>query len=236
MNIKQIYLELLNRSMYDESYAGNQQLIDNKIHGVCIDFSRNLIAMLRKNNYRCGLISTLNDDGFLHAAVIYEDKETKEILIADPVTDIKQLPEKSIDDIMNNCNFKINIEKYIKTFGPITDYDDSEYEKTKKPSQPKILRQTMTNKYMLLSNPYIISLSKNLEPIQQLSNIDDVKKVADVSTLLACEILYEKGINTYCSNYEVETGYCDIAINYNSLSPENKKNIIRTFKKKSRSL
>ena len=58
----------------------------------------------------------------------------------------------------------------------------------------------------------------------------------DKNGKIVFEKMYEKGINTYCSNYEVETGYCYIAINYNSLSPENKKNIIRTFKKKSRSL
>ena len=158
MNIKEIYLTIITQSVYDESYAGNQKLINDKIYGVCIDFSRNLIELMRKNNYKCGLISTLHEDGFLHAAVIYKDKDTKQILIADPVTDIKALINDNVDNIINNCNYKVELEKYFKLYGPITDYDDSEFEKSKKPSQPKILRSNMINKSVILSNPYIIDL------------------------------------------------------------------------------
>lgn len=222
MSIEKIYKNLLEQCLYDETYAGNYQIIDGKIHGVCLDFSRILVRNFRKNGIKCGLISTLNDDGYLHAAVIYNDPITNEILIADPVTDVKMKNKLTIDRLIIKKNYCINLQDYYRQYGAITDYDDSEFEMTNKPLNPKVLRSNMTNFFEIISNPYVIQLKKRVEAIQNLISILDVEKVADTATLLACQLLYERGINTFCSNFDVETGYCDIAINYNSLSEENK--------------
>ena len=48
-----------------------------------------MIEELRKIGVECGLISTLNADGYLHAAVIYRNPVTRDVFIADPVTDIR---------------------------------------------------------------------------------------------------------------------------------------------------
>lgn len=50
-----------------------------------------------KMGYEVRLISTSNDDGTSHAAVMYKDTETGEILVADPITDVHQY--ESIKDI-----------------------------------------------------------------------------------------------------------------------------------------
>lgn len=89
--VDKIYEDIILNGFYDESYGMNPKIIDGKTHGVCIDFSRELIKELKKNGYLSGLISTLNNDGFMHAAVIYNNPETNEINIADPVTDIRVL-------------------------------------------------------------------------------------------------------------------------------------------------
>lgn len=227
--MKEIYKKVILSSYYDENFAGNQKEIDGKTHGVCIDFSRNLIKQLRNNGYSAGLISTLNDDGYLHAAVIYRDKDTDEVLIADPVTDVRQLTGKTTDEIeqlinevLKQKNYSRTLREYYEEMGAITDYDDSEYEKNGF-GNPRVLRQNMENQNEILSNPHIVKLEKKTAAIQSLTSLSNVVNVADTTTLLACQLLYEKGISTFCSNYSKDTRYSDIAIHYNSLSDENKK-------------
>ena len=134
--MKEIYKKIIFSSYYDENFGGNPKEIDGKTHGVCIDFSRNLIKQLRSNGYSAGLISTLNDDGYLHAAVIYRDKDTDEVFIADPVTDVRQLTGKTteeieqlINEVLKQKNYSRTLREYYEEMGAITDYDDSEYEK-----------------------------------------------------------------------------------------------------------
>ncbi len=227
--MEEIYKRIVLSSYYDENFGGNPKEIDSKMHGVCIDFSRNLIKQLRNNGYSAGLISTLNDDGYLHAAVIYRDKDTDEVFIADPVTDVRQLTGKTteeiehlINEVIKQKNYSRTLREYHEEMGAITDYDDSEYEKNGIGS-PIALRQNMENQNEILSNPQIVKLEKKTEGIQRLTSLSSVIDVADTTTLLACQLLYEKGINTFCSNYSKDTGYSDIAIHYNSLSEENKK-------------
>lgn len=156
--IKEIYSGIVKESIYDENYAGNPQVIDGKIHGVCIDFSRNLIKKLRENNILCGLISTNTIDGFLHAAVIYKNED--EMLIADPVTDVKDISNASFEDIINRKNYSVDVDKYLEANGPITDYDDSEYEQTNISCMPSILRLNMTSSDEIKSNEFLNVESK----------------------------------------------------------------------------
>lgn len=226
--VDKIYEDIILNGFYDESYGMNPKIIDGKTHGVCIDFSRELIKELKKNGYLSGLISTLNNDGFMHAAVIYNNPETNEINIADPVTDIRVLTglsdeerKKQIKEILANKNFERNLREYFDEFGPITEYDDSEYEKDMK-SNPKPRRKDLIDREEIEANPDILDIEKKMEPIQVLTRLEQVKKVADGPSLLACQTLYKKGISTYCTNHNLETGYTSINIPYNSLSSENK--------------
>lgn len=218
-DIKEIYKDVILNGYYDETYGMKPEIIDNKTHGVCIDFSRKLIELLRKEGYAAGLISTLNDDGFLHAAVIYKDLEKDIVNIADPVTDIRRITGLSdeeinsvIEEIMNNKNWKRDLREYIKEFGIVTAYNDD---------LSKSMEQ-IQDKEELEAIPAINeNISKKTEPVQTITSLEHVKSVADGSTLLACQALYKKGISTYCSNY-TPNGDVSININYNSLSPENK--------------
>ena len=224
--IVELYKKILTSGYYDEEFAGKQQEINGKTHGVCIDFSRNLIKELREAGYGAALISTQKDkNSFLHAAVMYKNEESGEILIADPVVDIRRLTSgevKEIDEILKEKNYMIDMYKYIKENGAITDYDDSKYEKDGK-SSPRILRENMKDKYEIMANPNIVNLVKQREEIQELTRLEDVSKVADGASLLACQLLYEKGIDTYCSNFcQEDDRYVDMALNYNQLSKENK--------------
>ena len=242
--MEELYQEILLSSVYDEKYAGNPKEIDGKTHGVCIDFSRNLIAKLREKGYSAGLISTLNADGFLHAAVLYKDKETNEVLVADPVTDVRELTEykhqgiisellqkRNIEKLMKKGNSHIKLRDYFEEMGPITDYDDSEYEQNGA-GAPRPLRVNMVNQNEILANPYIVELEKKGEAISSLTSLENVVNYADASTLLGCQLLYEKGINSFCSNFLPDDNYTDIAIDYNSLSPENKEILLRLVKEK----
>ena len=48
--MEEIYKRIVLSSYYDENFGGNPKEIDSKMHGVCIDFSRNLIKQLRNND------------------------------------------------------------------------------------------------------------------------------------------------------------------------------------------
>ena len=226
--IKEIYREIIFEGYYDEKYGMNPQMIDKKNHGVCIDFSRALIKKLRELHYQAGLISTKNDDGFLHAAVLYRDIKTGEVYIADPVTDIRNLTglsdkerEEKIQKILEENNWKRDLREYIKEFGVITSHNDD----------LSISMENIQDKEQLEAVPAINEdIPKKVEPIQVVSSLEHLKNVADGPTLLACQALYKKGISTYCSNYTPD-GDVSININYNSLSFKNKQ-ILQKLKEK----
>lgn len=46
--VDKIYEDIILNGFYDESYGMNPKIIDGKTHGVCIDFSRELIKELKK--------------------------------------------------------------------------------------------------------------------------------------------------------------------------------------------
>lgn len=224
LDIKELYKSVIMHAFYDEKYGMKPEIIEGKKHGVCIDFSRELIENLRKNGYLAGLISTLNEDGYLHAAVLYKDLETGEVDIADPVADARKLTgltdeqrEDFIQEILEKENWKRKIESYIKEFGTITAYDDN----------ISVIMQEIRDREELEAVPSISGeIVKKVEPIRQLSSLGDVKKVADGPTLLACQTLYKKGISTYCSNY-TPNGDVSINVHYNSLSDENKALVLK---------
>ena len=160
--------------------------------------------------------------------IIYYNPETNKINIADPVTDIRALTglsdeerKKQIKEILANKNFERDLREYFDEFGPITEYDDSEYEKDMK-SSPKPRRKDLIDREEIEANPDLTDIEKKSEAIQALTRLDQVKNVADGPSLLACQTLYKKGISTYCTNHVLETGYTSINIPYNSLSNENK--------------
>ena len=221
-DVKEIYKEIIEKGYYDEKYGNNPTIIDGKTHGVCIDFSRMLIDKLRNNQYQAGLISTLNADGYLHAAVLYRDLKTDEVYIADPVTDIRVLTnmenegqKRDIPKVLERQNWKRDLRAYIKEFGTITAYNDD----------LTISMKQIQDKDELEAVPSINDdIPKKVEPIQVISSLEHVKAVADGPTLLACQALYKKGISTYSSNY-TPNGDVSINIRYNSLSPENKQRL-----------
>ena len=131
-NIREIYKKVIANGFYDEQYGMKAEIIEGKKHGVCIDFSKELIEELRKNGYLAGLISTLNEDGYLHAAVLYKNLETEKVNIADPVTDVKKLTGltddqrySEIENILRGNNWSKNLKEYIEEYGPITEYLDN---------------------------------------------------------------------------------------------------------------
>ena len=226
--IVELYKNIIIRGFYDEKYAGNSQIIDGMQHGVCIDFSNKLIEELRKVNVECGLISTRNDDESKHAAVVYRDPITGEVFIADPVTDVRAISEYQdnernavITNIIKRGNYKRNIRDYIKEYGNITAYDD-------------LMNITMDNiqdAEEVEAIPSINSrIAKKVEACQTVFGLNNLKQLADGPTLLACQSLYKKGIDTYCSNY-TPNGRCSINVRFNSLSEENKKIIFELVQK-----
>lgn len=222
--INEIYRNIIMSGFYDEKYGMKPEIIEGKKHGVCIDFSRELIEELRKNGYLAGLISTLNEDGYLHAAVLYKDLETEVVSIADPVTDVRKLTEltdeqrkEAIEQILETENWNRRIEEYIKEYGTLTAYNDD----------MSIAMKEIKDREETEAVPSINrEIAKKVEPIQILTSLVDVKKVADGPTLLACQTLYKKGISTYCSNY-TPNGDISINVHYNSLSEENKKIVLK---------
>lgn len=224
IKIEKIYKNIILNGYYDENYGNKPEVIEGKMHGVCIDFSRELIKQLRENGYLAGLISTLNNDGYSHAAIIYKNIESGEISIANPVTDVRKLTGLTdeervqiIEELLKSKNWKRELRSYIREFGIVTAYNDD-------------LSKNMVDiqdKEELEAIPTINeTISKKREPIQTITSLEHVKTVADGPTLLACQSLYKKGISTFCSNY-TPNGNVSININYNSLSDENKKIIQR---------
>lgn len=218
-DIKELYKEIILNGFYDEEYGSKPEIIEGKKHGVCIDFSRELIKKLKENGYLAGLISTLNSDGFLHAAVAYKNLENGETFIADPVTDVRKVTKLNdeertniIEQILSTENWKRTIEQYIEEFGVITAYSDN-------------MQQCMKNiqdREEFEAIPTINNeIDKKFQSCQTLSGLANVKNVADGPTLLACQTLYKKGIDTYCSNY-TPNGDVSINVDFNSLSEENK--------------
>lgn len=228
-NIDKIYREIIMNGYYDEAYGMKSELIDGKMHGVCIDFSIQLIEKLKKDGYSAGLISTLNDDGFLHAAVLYRNMQSGELSIADPVTDIRRLTD--LDDnqrrleikrILGDNNWCRDLKEYIEEFGAITEYYDN---------MSKAV-DSVVDKEKLESHPSIIDFEKRGEQIQTLKRLSQLTNIADGPTLLACQTLYKKGIDTFCTNYDPKTKYTAINIRYNSLSDENKEILQELLKSK----
>lgn len=227
-NIRNLYKSVIMNGFYDEQHGNNPEVIEGKKHGVCIDFSRELIQILRSNGYLAGLISTLNEDGFLHAAVLYKDLETGQVNIADPVTDVRKLTglsdeerQEVIEEILKSENWNRKLPEYIKEYGIVTAYNDDLSKSMEEISDVEELEAV----------PNINSeIPKNVESIQVLSSLSHVKKVADGPTLLACQTLYKKGINTYCSNYGPDRDVW-INVDYNSLSEENKAIVLKLREK-----
>lgn len=62
-------------------------------------------------------------------------------------------------------------------------------------------------------------IAKKVEACQTVFGLNSLKQVADGPTLLACQSLYKKGIDKYCSNY-TPNGDCSINVRFNSLSEE----------------
>ena len=222
--INELYRNIIMNGFYDEEHSLKSEIIDGKKHGICLHFSQELIEKLRSNGYLAGLISTLNEDGYLHAAVLYKDLETGVVSIADPVTDVRKLTgltdeqrKEAIDQILETENWKRKIEEYIKEYGTITAYNHD----------MSIAMKEIKDREETEAVPSInVEISKKVESIQKLTSLADVKKVADGPTLLACQTLYKKGISTYCSNY-TPNGDVSINVHYNSLSEENKAIVLK---------
>ena len=223
-NIKEVYESIIMNGFYDEKYGMKSKMINGKKHGVCIDFSLELIEKLRQNGYLAALISTLNEDKDLHAAVVYKNLETGEVNIADPVADVRKLTgltdeqrQRVIEAIIRIENWNRKIEDYIKEYGVITAYNDDLSKSM----------ESVRDREELEAFPSINKeIPKKSKPIQTLTALSQVKNVADGPTLLACQTLYKKGINTYCSNYE-QNGCVSINVDYNSLSEENKEIVLK---------
>lgn len=223
-----LYKNIIINGFYDEKYGGKSQIIDGLQHGVCIDFSKKLIEELRKISVECGLISTLNADGYLHAAVIYRNPVTRDVFIADPVTDIRVISKYQpserdavISSILKNENYKRELRDYIKEYGTMTAYDDS----------VKVIMSNIRDAEEAEAIPSINSkIDKNVEACQTVFGLNSLKDLADGPTLLACQSLYKKGIDTFCSNY-VPNEACSINVRFNSLSQENKRIIFELVQK-----
>lgn len=131
--------------------------------------------------------------------------------------------------------------------GAITIYDNSKYEtEVNSSTNPSIVAMNLENKNEIISYAHFKKIEKKVESIQTLSNIDDVEDVADKGTLLTCQLLYEKEINTFCSKlawsnsddkYTIPVGMpgvnpayggdADIGIIYFFISQDNKVESIR---------
>ncbi len=222
--IQEIYKETIMNAIYDEQYAGMAKEIDKYIHGVCIDFSQILVQKLKENSIQAGIISTLNDDGFKHAAVVYKIPETNEVFIADPVTDVRVIsgmtPEEKntkIKDVLLKDNWMRIPREYVKDYGIVTAYDEN----------MNICMENIQDQEEIEAIPTINkTIEKKVEPISAVTRLDGLKALMDGPTLLAGQALYKKGIATYCSNY-TQNGDASVNVYFNSLSEENKKIVQR---------
>ena len=225
-NIKEIYKKVITNGFYDEHYGMKAEIIEGKKHGVCIDFSKELIEELRKNGYLAGLISTLNEDGYLHAAVLYKNLENGQINIADPVTDVKKLTGltdeqrySEIENILRGNNWSKNLKEYIEEYGPITEYLDDFTTIRKDIKDGEDLKRNLHLNFA--SKPRHIQ-----HPIEKVVNISQIDELVEDPMKEACKVLYNKGIPTSCSDNFEEKRIAEIFLPYTNLSSENKRKLI----------
>ena len=230
--IDEIYRNVIMNGFYDEGYSSKPEIIDGKKHGICLHFSQELIEKLRSRGYLAGLISTLNEDGFLHAAVLYKDLETGEVSIADPVTDIKKLTvltdeqrNSEIETILSDNNWSRDLADYIQEYGPITEYLDNF----------TIIRTDVKDSESLKRNLHLIYANDTehiQHPIETITDISQIDGLVEDPMKEACKVLYKKGIVTHCSDNFEQDKRVEIFLPYTSLSSENRKILIELVQQK----
>lgn len=225
-NVNEIYKSIIMNGFYDEKHSSKPEVIDGKKHGICLHFSQELIEKLRNNGYLAGLISTLNEDGFLHAAVLYKDLETGKVSIADPVTDVRKLTaltdeqrNSEIENILSGNNWSRDLEDYIQEYGPITEYLDNF----------TTIRADTKNSECLKRNLHLIYASEPehiQHPIEIITDISQISDLVEDPMKEACKLLYKKGIVTHCSDNFEQDKRVEIFLPYTSLSLENRRILI----------
>lgn len=224
--INEIYKNIIINGFYDEEHSSKPEIIDGKKHGICLHFSQELIEKLRSNGYLAGLISTLNEDGYLHAAVLYKDLETGEVNIADPVTDVRKLTgltdeqrNNEIESILSENNWSRDLADYIQEYGPITEYLDNF----------TTIRTDIKDSDSLKKNLHLIYTSEPehiQHPIETITDISQIDNLVEDPMKEACKVLYKKGIATRCSDNFEQNKIVEIFLPYTSLSSENRKILI----------
>ena len=224
--INEIYRNIIMSGFYDEKHSSKPEVIDGKKHGICLHFSKELIEKLRSNGYLAGLISTLNKDGYLHAAVLYKDLETGEVSIADPVTDVRKLTgltdeqrKSEIENILTENNWSRMLEDYIQEYGPITEYLDNF----------TAIRTDIKDSERLKKNLHLIYASEPehiQHPIETITDISQIDNLVEDPMKEACKVLYKKGIVTHCSDNFEQDKRVEIFLPYTSLSSENRRILI----------
>ena len=152
-SIDEIYNKLISEGEYAKKYEWNQRNNIGKTEhsmfttryyvdyeGGSLDYSEYLLKKLRENGYETHIVFTKKDYKYLHAAVVYKDKNDNRYYIADPITDIKKFTEMELDrvypwdenksdsakkreELINeSTNKRRSIEDYIKDFGKISLY------------------------------------------------------------------------------------------------------------------
>lgn len=251
-NIKELYKDIILDSYYDEAYGGNGTIVDGIYRGVCIDFSKRLLNDLIENGYKATIISTSKqkEDGSveLHAAVLYRDRDSDEVLIADPVTDLRYMSQHEMNTDMkresleiNDINCRRSLTDYINEFGNINVYNNE----MNKCEQGLGTEDEVVKAFFSMLGEKLGQLTeKKMENCTTLTSLSQVKDYADGPTWLACETLYKKGIHTYCSTFSpveektmddgsIEKTYNYICINgyFDSLSESNKKIFLEAMKR-----
>lgn len=224
--IDEIYRNVIMNGFYDKGHSSKPEIIDGKKHGICLHFSQELIEKLRSNGYLAGLISTLNEDGYLHAAVLYKDLETGEVSIADPVTDVRKLTgltdeqrKSEIENILSENNWSRMLEDYIQEYGPITEYLDNF----------TAIRTDVKDSEKLKKNLHLIYASEPehiQHPIETITDISQINNLVEDPMKEACKVLYKKGIVTHCSDNFEQDKRVEIFLPYTSLSSENRRILI----------
>lgn len=130
--VESIYNELCNVGKYDEKYDWKQRESFEYDHFGCrnggsLDICEYFSKIMKINGYETHIVFTKKDYKFLHAAVVYKDNGEGKYYIADPTTDLKKLNEMGLDASRYSRqrqriieSEKMNIDEYIKEFGPIT--------------------------------------------------------------------------------------------------------------------
>lgn len=224
--IDEIYRNVIMNGFYDEGHSSKPEIIDGKKHGICLHFSQELIEKLRSNGYLAGLISTLNEDGYLHAAVLYKDLETGEVSIADPVTDVRKLTgltdeqrNSEIESILSENNWSRDLTDYMREYGPITEYLDNF----------TLIRTDVKDSESLKRNLHLIYANdpEHIQhPIETITDISQIDDLVEDPMKEACKVLYKKGIVTHCSDNFEQDKKVEIFLPYTSLSSENRRILI----------